>query len=329
MVLSADRVDAALSGLDVPAGLVPVTPDDVPRLFALAAEHERRLFGAVQHTADDIARDIVRQPSRYWLRETADGVDIWVGALDMAHNENVFGWVITGPDVDDATGEQLVRFAIAVARRLNPDQTVHLSADSGDATMLRWLEAAGGRLIRRFARMEVPLDATGEHAAPPEQPAGVSIRNVTDTEDDWRRLHRVIDTAFSDHFGHVEASFEDFVADERQWIDDYSLCWLATVGGEPAAALLGKRRPGSGYVGVLGTLREHRGRGLGTLLLRVAFAEFARRGETVGSLNVDLTNPTGAVRVYESVGMRVVQTELAFEYPAGRDVAETALQPTG
>jgi ribosomal protein S18 acetylase RimI-like enzyme len=35
------------------------------------------------------------------------------------------------------------------------------------------------------------------------------------------------------------------------------------------------------------------------------FAQFRERGFAEASLYVDSTNPTGAVRLYESVGMRV------------------------
>ena len=46
-----------------------------------------------------------------------------------------------------------------------------------------------------------------------------------------------------------------------------------------------------------------RGRGLGEALLRAAFAEFRRRGVATVGLKVDADNPTGAVRLYERVGM--------------------------
>ena len=50
--------------------------------------------------------------------------------------------------------------------------------------------------------------------------------------------------------------------------------------------------------------RPWRGRGLGRALLREAFAELRRRGLPRAYLGVDSENPTGAMGLYESVGMR-------------------------
>jgi ribosomal protein S18 acetylase RimI-like enzyme len=57
------------------------------------------------------------------------------------------------------------------------------------------------------------------------------------------------------------------------------------------------------YLAVLGS---HRGRGIGSALLRRAFATFAARGLERARLNVDAENVTRATAVYERVGMRVV-----------------------
>jgi len=55
-------------------------------------------------------------------------------------------------------------------------------------------------------------------------------------------------------------------------------------------------------------LRSHRGRGIATALLQESFAEFERRGLPRVRLNVDSDNLTGAVALYERVGMRVVSS---------------------
>ena len=62
-------------------------------------------------------------------------------------------------------------------------------------------------------------------------------------------------------------------------------------------------RSGKPYSAVLGS---HRGRGVGSALLRRAFATFTDRGLRRVRLNVDAENVTGATAVYERVGMRVV-----------------------
>jgi GNAT superfamily N-acetyltransferase len=54
-------------------------------------------------------------------------------------------------------------------------------------------------------------------------------------------------------------------------------------------------------------LRDWRGRGLGRALLLHAFAEFFELRKKIVRLHVDADNPTGAVRLYESVGMSVTE----------------------
>ena len=56
-----------------------------------------------------------------------------------------------------------------------------------------------------------------------------------------------------------------------------------------------------------------RGRGIGRALLLHAFGEFHRRGDVHVGLGVDAENPTGATRLYESVGMRVTKEDVIFE----------------
>ena len=67
-----------------------------------------------------------------------------------------------------------------------------------------------------------------------------------------------------------------------------------------------KRMGDWGWVGVLGVVPAWRRRGLGLALLRESFRRFRETGETVAALGVDSQNPTGATRLYERAGMRVL-----------------------
>jgi ribosomal protein S18 acetylase RimI-like enzyme len=60
-----------------------------------------------------------------------------------------------------------------------------------------------------------------------------------------------------------------------------------------------------GWVRVLGVRRPYRGRGTGRALLLHTFAQFRRHGMTRAGLGVDSESPTGADKLYASVGMRV------------------------
>jgi ribosomal protein S18 acetylase RimI-like enzyme len=66
-------------------------------------------------------------------------------------------------------------------------------------------------------------------------------------------------------------------------------------------------------VAAIGVRRPWRGRGLGRALLLHTFGEFHRRGVNRISLGVDTENPTGATKLYESVGMHVELEDVVFE----------------
>jgi mycothiol synthase len=66
---------------------------------------------------------------------------------------------------------------------------------------------------------------------------------------------------------------------------------------------------------VLGVRPRWRRRGLGLALLRHTFTEYHRRGHTRVGLGVDAENVSGAVRLYERAGMRVVRRHDTYERP--------------
>jgi mycothiol synthase len=62
-----------------------------------------------------------------------------------------------------------------------------------------------------------------------------------------------------------------------------------------------------GWIKDLAVAPAARGRGLGELLLRHAFARLFERGVQRVGLKVDAANPTSALQLYERVGMQVVK----------------------
>ena len=68
----------------------------------------------------------------------------------------------------------------------------------------------------------------------------------------------------------------------------------------------------------LGAVQEHRGQGLARALLLARMADDIERGFISTILHVDATNPTGATRLYESVGMVVDSEFLGLHRPLFR-----------
>ena len=61
-----------------------------------------------------------------------------------------------------------------------------------------------------------------------------------------------------------------------------------------------------GWVGEIGVLATHRGRGIAGALLRRSFGTFAARGVGRAMLTV-MPRPDGATALYERVGMRIIK----------------------
>jgi len=221
------------------------------------------------------------------------------------------------PGADAGLGPVLLDVVRAEATRIDPTRPVHIFVHVADGVRRRWMEASGATIVRHFWRMETALDAD---AAALVVGPDVVIRPVVDEESELRVVADVIQTAFAEHFGHApdeRPSFEQFVSRSRDAAGfDIGLWWLAFVEGRPAAALIGRHfeTEGIGYVNSLGTLAEFRGRGLGRALLLTAFRAFRARGLARAVLGVDAANPTGAVRLYESVGMHAAHTWAVYEW---------------
>jgi ribosomal protein S18 acetylase RimI-like enzyme len=151
----------------------------------------------------------------------------------------------------------------------------------------------------------------GEHVEEEPVPDGISIRPYRDVDE--RDLYELHEASFADHWGMRPTSFENF-NEELHGVDwDPSLVFLAESDGRPVGFLAGFLFEAMGYVGILGVLKEARGRGIGKALLRRSFAEFAARGRREVRLGVDAENADGAVKLYEHVGMSVLRAYDAFD----------------
>ncbi len=123
--------------------------------------------------------------------------------------------------------------------------------------------------------------------------------------------------AFADHWGFVPESFADW----RTWnlgaSDDTSLWRLVEDDGEIAALCVSRPSRGEdealGWVSILAVRRPWRRRGLARALLLESFGLFRSIGRRRVGLGVDAENTTGALALYEGVGMRVTSRSDTWE----------------
>jgi mycothiol synthase len=164
------------------------------------------------------------------------------------------------------------------------------------------LTAAGYERERSYWRMELELEGS---ETPPEPPKGFSIRPL-DLAADLHGLYVASEAAFSanaDYEPETEAHFRDEHVRGHNVRTELSLVAQADgVTGLAGFALVRDHGHGIAYVDLLAVHPDSAGRGLGSALLRTAFAGAARAGYRSGRLGVASDNPN-AIRLYARAGM--------------------------
>ncbi len=149
-------------------------------------------------------------------------------------------------------------------------------------------------------------------------PAGLEVRPVA--EADHRRIWDADVEAFLDHWEPAQRTDGDFHAWYADPDVDTRLWRVAWDGAEVAGSvmtfiwaneneLLGQRR---GWLEHISTRRPWRRRGLAAALIADSLRGLHAAGMTDVALGVDAENPSGALRLYESLGFRRTKTGVSY-----------------
>ena len=203
---------------------------------------------------------------------------------------------------------------------------------SGHLPSERLLKRNQYELIRQTYQMQIDFDREPEEPQPPEG----FVFHTLDVERDLKKVYRAIKEAFRDHFGYVarddESGFASFK--HRNLTDavfDPDLWLIAEEGGEVAGVLLGRKQsysnPEHAYIPTLGVRRPWRGRGLASYMLKWFFHQAYLQEKKAVALHVDASSLTGALRVYEKVGMQAVECFDLYEKEIrpGRELSTVSL----
>ncbi|MGC0274449.1 GNAT family N-acetyltransferase [Pseudactinotalea sp. Z1739] len=192
--------------------------------------------------------------------------------------------------------------ALALAGARFPGAPVRLrtSGDLAGSPTQRLLEAFGYTPDNSFLTMEVDLASwadpgTGTRAVAPD----------VATQDAIREAHN---DSFRDHRNHSEISASDWQHFATMSTVRPELSRVIRDGDRVLAyAIAGEHQPGVVHINLVGTRREVRGQGLAKDVLIAALRAARDAGYRVSELEVDSTSPTGADRLYRSVGYQEVR----------------------
>jgi mycothiol synthase len=255
------------------------------------------------------------------------------GVVEVDRHDITVGFERHGfePDLDRLLvfeGEDLAAWADLYRGRAEADVgPTHRGRGIG-AALLSWIEARAGALREpRVGQTKTDANtgarelflASGhepswtswiirielaEPPEPPEVPEGISIRPYEPS--DAPLVYRVIDDAFSEWPGRNPEPFEVWAPQVLAHpAFEPALSPLAFDGEELVGVVLSSDFPEEGWIEQLATKATHRRRGIAQALLRTAFGGFYGRGRPMAGVSTD--SRTGALGLYEKVGMRVVR----------------------
>jgi GNAT superfamily N-acetyltransferase len=290
--------------------------EDVPAVYGLVSGCDTEVLGHPDMTEEDVADGLAAPGFDLgrdgWLvyRRGDDRAPVgWGYACRQGDTPDVEIEVCSSePEVTPWLWDAVLERAREVAGELgHPHAVAGIGIYRQDHAKQALAKEYGFEAATSFHRLRA------DHAeVDPGSLPGVTVHQAAGSEEMTRAAHRIHQEGFAEHFGFVPKEYDRWKEDfDSSGTHDWSQLLLAKVDGRPAAMLLGSDMfvsdENCGYVRILSVLPGFRGRGLGRLLLKRAFAADVSRGRAGTYLHVDAGNSSPALDLYLSVGMRPVQ----------------------
>jgi GNAT superfamily N-acetyltransferase len=292
--------------------LRPFAAADAAVVSELVSDYEAAYSDVTDRsTADDILDWTRRVDLGSVVVEDEDSQILGAGFLRRRGSYAIADHFVRPASRGRGAGSRLLDWGEQVTREAGLDAVRAATTKRDDAGRLLF-ESRGYSYIRSFYRMVIDLDA---EPPSPTWPSGFSVALEPEQE---HVLYETMEEAFEDHWGHQPRTFEEWMKLNGPLSE--RICYLVrTEDGTPAAAqICDEERWGTSWVSILGVREPWRRHGLGEALLRQAFHDLYARGRRRVALGVDAENTTGATRLYERVGMRVIVQDDAYEKLLGQ-----------
>ncbi|CAN5817811.1 GNAT family N-acetyltransferase [soil metagenome] len=171
------------------------------------------------------------------------------------------------------------------------------------------LRDSGYRQVKRFSRMQIELST---EPATPALPHGIELLEL-DLDRDIESVYEVVDESFAEHWSGSLRTFESWKKYALGTGFDASLWSQAVRHGQKVGVAIGRNQSGYGWIQWVGVLKNERGKGLGSALMKHQFHQFWKLGVRSIGLGVDSENTTGALDLYLKARMRMKRNHDAFE----------------
>lgn len=242
------------------------------------------------------------EPTRYWV----------VPHLDPAHRTTGLWHALAEAAIERCT-EIAGHHEVPSGRVLEG-----FSDKNNEPDICRAYEELGFHVATFGAEMSRSLEGELPSRTLPE---GLEIRPVTDEQ--LRQIWEADQEAFRDHWGWSEPTendYERFLEDPHRDVSLWRIAWDGEqVAGQVKSFInheendaLGKKR---GWTEYISTGRRWRKRGVASALIAASLRALRDAGMTEAALGVHAENPTGAFRLYESLGFEVESEWLTWHKP--------------
>lgn len=178
-------------------------------------------------------------------------------------------------------------------------------------------EQFGLEPVRWFADMTLRFDGP-----PPDFPTPPGIRLVPLSRKLFEAVRRAHNEAFADHWGSQPIDATRWAEQLARSASRVSWSWVALEEGTSEVVGYATNSAyeqdwagqgfSEGWTERLGVRSGWRGRGIAKALLGASMRSFAEAGLDAAGLGVDTDSPTGAFRLYESMGYRATDTNVMY-----------------
>jgi mycothiol synthase len=293
------------------------TNDDVELVLDIFNSHQLSVAPEAGTNNEDWAIDFIQgypEPYTAWLLgESEDSVPFAVGNLNPSSNAKRFQADISiRPGVKKL--DDVLTFFRDQAKEFADGWSFWTSCNSADEYFHQVLLSQGFKVNRYFNTLRSVITEANE----PLLPAGVSYKQIDIfDESDMKIWHDLRLDAFSKHFGFKPRPFESFVEImQRDPMMAKAIVLVLFENNVPAGYIWindQAAHEGIGYVQNLGVAYAFQGKGYGQWLLAKAIKLFADRGFHSAELGVDTGNESGALRLYEKMGFKLVTSWTQYE----------------
>jgi len=236
-------------------------------------------------------------------------INTWV-RVHPAYKNRGIGWALNvwlekrGLEMTQAAEKELQIFTMSYTNVKDVD-TVQLLSD------------LGYKKVRYSWLMEANLP---DEIPSYELPSGVRIVPIPPSE--YKRIYYLKEEIFEDHWGHIGTTDEEGIKEfETEYLLDPNydpeLWFAAEVDGEWVGMIYGNKSTpfgkDYGWVSILGVNRDWRSKGVAKALMLHFFQKIKENGSNKVGLSVDSDSLTGATKLYEAVGMYVIEQYVRME----------------